>query len=238
MKPSTWPRGVGRAAGFELEQCRAELDRLRLRAGARVPVGVAVGASALAVAWGNATVVAGRRLGHDEVLTLVAVPALAVVGVAALRRAGWTWHELGFRWPAADPPRAQPLGWLVAASAVAVGGAIVGLATGGSGTRLAVVRLLLGTAAGEEVVHRSVLLALWAATPARPGTVVAANLLAFAAWHVAAATHADGFRWWEVAVPAATAVLLLWARLRFRSVLAPVAFHAGGNMPGLSASGP
>lgn len=237
MTPSTWPGAVRRAARFELEQCRAELDRLRVRAGVRVPVGVAVGVSALAVAWGNGTVVAGRRLGNDEIVTLVAVPALAIAGVAALRRAGWAWRELGFRWPSAERPRAQPLGWLLAASAVAVGGAIVGAATGGGDTRLAVVRLLVGTAAGEEVVHRGVLLALWAATPASAGAVVAANMVTFGAWHVAAATHADGFRWWELAVPAATAILLLWARLRFRSVLAPVAFHAGGNMPGLVASG-
>jgi membrane protease YdiL (CAAX protease family) len=237
VTPSTWPLAVRRAVAVELRQCRAELDRLRGRAGVRVPVVVAVVASVLAVAWGNGTVVAGRRLGHDDAVTLVAVPALAAAGLAALRWAGWTWRDLGLGWPSAEPPRAQPLAWLGAATAVAVGGAVVGLVAGPGATRLAVVRLVLGTAAGEEVVHRSVLLALWAATPVGGRAVVAANVVTFGAWHVAAATHADGLRWWEAAVPAGTAVLLLWARLRFRSVLAPVAFHAGGNLPGLVASG-
>ena len=91
---------------------------------------------------------------------------------------------------------------------------------------LHLVRVLVGTALGEELVHRGVLIATWSSTSVRARGVVLANVVAFGAWHVASAWHADGFEPREIAPPAGGAVLFLWARLRFRSVLAPAAGHA------------
>jgi membrane protease YdiL (CAAX protease family) len=216
----------------EVGRCGVELDRLRTDAGRRTSLAGAVAGSLFAVTWGNGLVVAGRRLGHDQVITLLGVPALGVAGVLWLHRRKWPTRAFGLHWPEADPPRR--LGFaLVGVAAAALVFGTAGLALGDAGLRLRLARLVIGTAAGEELLHRGVLLALWSSTPLRGPWVLAANMVAFGAWHAAGAVHPDGFKPAEVIGPALATVPLLWARLRFRSLLIPTLFHAASNMPGL-----
>lgn len=210
-----------------------ELDRLRADAGRRTSLAGAVAGSLFAVTWGNGVVVAGRRFGHDQVITLLAVPALGVAGAMWLHRRKWPTRALGLRWPEADPPRRVGFALVGVAAASALAFGTVGLALGDAGLRLRLVRLLVGTAFGEELLHRGVLLALWSSTPLRGPWVVAANLVTFGAWHAAGAVHPDAFKPVEVIGAALATIPLLWARLRFRSLLIPTLFHAASNMPGL-----
>ena len=216
----------------EIDQGLAELHRLRQLDGPRVPVAAALGASAFVMVFGNVVVLLGRRWFHAEWTTLVGVPALGLLGVLLLRLGGWTRHDLGFRWPVSDPRR--PLSrWLFrTALFLALGCAALAPFAGESVTLLEVGRLLVGTAIGEEVVHRSAVLAAWAGTSLGARWVVAANVLTFALWHLAGANNETGFRWSEVIGPGVLTLPLLWARLRFRSVLAPAAFHGAVNMTG------
>ncbi len=217
----------------EYRPCRAELDRLRGLPHRPVPVVGAVGASVLVAALGNVVVVAGRRWnGQSEWITLVGVPAIGLAGAAVLWRRGSSWRDLGFRWPAVDPPRWFAQGAVALAVAVAAASGIIGKMTGEELPAVEVVRLFVGTAFGEELVHRGVVLGVWASTTVRGRWVVVANLVTFALWHVAGATHRSGFRWWEVAGPGVLALVLLWGRLRCRSIVAPAAFHAAPNMAG------
>lgn len=215
----------------EYRQCREELDRLRGLPHRRMPVVGAIGTSVLVAALGNAVVGAGRRWkAASEWITLLGVPAIGFVGAAVLLCRGWGRRDLGFQWPAADPPRRFAHGVIVLAVAVATAFGIIGRITGEDVPVFDVVRLLVGTAFGEELVHRGVVLGVWVSTAVRGRWIVLANMVTFALWHVAVATPPSGFRWWEVAGPGALALILLWGRLRSRSVAAPTSFHAGSNM--------
>src|SRR5918992_2922911 len=88
--------GSTRAAGAaflrrEIACCRSEIATLRSKTGRAVPLAAAVGWSAAAVMWGNAVVVAGRRYGHDQWISLVGVPVFGVAG------AWWLCRQRGFR---------------------------------------------------------------------------------------------------------------------------------------------
>jgi membrane protease YdiL (CAAX protease family) len=217
----------------EYRPCRAEFHRLRGIPHRPVPVVGAVGASVFVAVLGNAVVVAGRRWNdQSEWITLVGVPAIGLAGVAVLLRRGWCRRDLGFRWPAVDPPSRFAHAAVALAVAVATASGIIRKITGADLPAVEVVRLLVGTAFGEELVHRGVVLGVWANTTVRGRWVVVANMSTFALWHVAAATHRSGFRWWEVAGPGGLTLVLLWGRLRNRSIVAPVGFHAATNIAG------
>ncbi|MCA1702096.1 MAG: CPBP family intramembrane metalloprotease [Actinobacteria bacterium] len=150
----------------------------------------------------TAVVVAGRRWnGQSEWITLVGVPAIGLAGAAVLWRRGWSRRDLSFRWPAVDPPRWFAQGAVVLAVALAAASGIIAKISGEELPAVEVVRLLVGTAFGEEFVHRAVVLGVWASTTVRSRWVVVANMGTFALWHVAGASHRSGFRWWEVAGP-------------------------------------
>lgn len=213
--------------------CRDELHRLRRLPHRPVTLAAAVGTSALVAALGNAVVLGGRRWdAGKEWITLVGVPAIGLAGAAALSHRGWTRRDLGLRWPAVDPPKRFTHGTMALAVAVAAGSGLAGKIAGEPVPALEVARLLVGTALGEELVHRGVVLAVWADTTVSGRGVVAANTVTFALWHLASASHDSGFRAWEVAGPGALGIILLWARLRSRTILVPAAFHAGSNMTG------
>ena len=73
---------------------------------------------------------------------------------------------------------------------------------------------------------------MWASTTVAAGYVVAANVVLFGPWHLAGAT-CDGLHPEEVIGPAALAGPLVWLRLRFASIFAPMAFHAAANIGGV-----
>ena len=217
----------------EQSTCRAELAAIR-RAGSSTSAVGAVAWSLAAIGWGNAVVLAGRRLGHDQWITLIAVPLFGLAGWWRLRGRGFACRAIGVQ-----PPRPDHTPFLTALMVVATvfAGicAIGGLATFGQDMRaLRTIRTVVGTAFGEELVHRGVLLGVWASTGVTGRQVVAANMVVFGAWHVAGATG-DGFRPGEVIGPAALALPLVWLRLRFRTIFAPMAFHAATNLPGVFA---
>lgn len=196
----------------------------------------AVGASAAAAVWGNAVVLVARQ-GGGEAVTLVAHPVAAAAGAAVLLRAGSSRGDLGLVAPSWRGRRAgaAKAGLAVVAAGVAALAAAA-LVHGGDGTlRLRVARLLVATAAGEEVIHRGLLLAVWTATGSPPRAVAAANAVTFAAWHVAGAVHGGSVRWVELAVPLAGTVPFLWARRRSGSVVPAAVLHAATNLPGLVA---
>lgn len=193
---------------------------------------VAAAATVALVAWGNGTVLLGRRLKAPDAVTLVALPALALGATALLLRKGWSREALGLVRPRPGSQALQAV--LVVASVATLVPAAVVLAVDPS-KRLTLVRLLIGTATGEELVHRSALLALWTASPASPTVTTTVSAAAFGAWHVAGAWDADGFHPLEVAGPAAFTMAFLWARLRYRSVAAPIVLHLVTNLPGILA---
>ena len=208
----------------------AELDRLRRPDRPRVPVAAAVAVSVVVVGLGNGVVALGRRWCEPEWTTLIGVPVIGLLGALLLRVSGWDRRGLGLQAPALEPhgPAAQLL--FRVAVFLALGSAALTLLIRDRVTPLDVARLLIGTAIGEELVHRGVVLAVWAGTRLGAWWVVPANALTFALWHVAGATHDDGLHWLEVLGPGLLALPLVWARLRFRSVLAPAAFHGAANM--------
>ena len=215
----------------EHDTCRAELAAIR-RDGSSTSVVAAVAWSLATIGWGNAVVLAGRRLGHDQWITLVAVPLFGLAGWWRLRGRRFGRRAIGVQLP--RPDHSPVLTGLTVTAAVFAGiCAIAGLATFGQDLRgLRTIRTIVGTAFGEELVHRGVLLAVWAGTGVKSWQVLAANMVVFGAWHVAGATG-DGFHPVEVVGPAALALPLAWLRLRFRSILAPMAFHAATNVPGV-----
>lgn len=224
-------RGIAAWIGREYQLCRSELDRLRALPHRSLSALGAVGASALVAAFGNAIVVSGRRWdGEGEWFTLLGVPAIGLAGAALLWRCGWTWRDLGFRWPVVDPPRWFTHGAVALAVTGAAASGVIGKIAGEDLPAVEVARLLVGTALGEELVHRSVVLGVWASTTVAGRWIVVANMGTFALWHLASATHQSGFRWWEVVGPGVLALVLLWGRLRSRSIVAPAAFHAAPNM--------
>jgi len=210
----------------EAAHCRAELSGIS-STGRRVSVAGALGWSAAAVLWGNAVVLAGRRFGQDQWISLFAVPLFgAAVAWWSCRRGGFRRSTLGLQRPRTGGVHVLLSGITLAAALLAAGCAIVGLATFGQDMRgVRTIRTLVGTAFGEELIHRGVLLALWAKSGVSTARVLVANMVTFGAWHLAGAT-CDGFHPGEVLWPTAGAVLFVWLRLRFRSILAPTAVHA------------
>lgn len=197
-----------------------------------MPLALAVLMTILLVIWGNAVVLAGRLLEAPDAVTLVGHPALALGVTLILLRRGWRPGALGFSNP--EPrPDSRPLRALLAVLAVTVGVACTGILALEPSKRLDVIRLLVGSAAGEELLHRSVLLAVWSSSSARPLLVAAANSAAFGAWHLVGAFHGGAFHPLEVAVPALGTLVFLWARLRYRSVAAPIVLHVVTNLPGI-----
>jgi membrane protease YdiL (CAAX protease family) len=207
----------------------------------RVSVSLALAATGGAVAWGNAVVLLSRAVGGNagEVVTTVANPMLGAAGCLALRLAGWRRAELGLQAPSR---RALSRCWWpgVLLTVAAAGGAAAGALNGGVtdkglSVRISLLRLLVGTALGEELIHRGVLFPLWASTGVSPGGVVVANGLAFGAWHVAGVAP-NGWlgRIAGVGVPATLgAAGFLWARCRSRSVAGAWLLHFSTNLPGL-----
>ncbi|HEY3238865.1 MAG TPA: CPBP family intramembrane glutamic endopeptidase [Acidimicrobiia bacterium] len=229
-----WWRWVKGALGREWGLTAAgigELSRLQPRP---VPGREAIGISVSIAAWGNGIVIAGRVTGQPEWVTLIGNPAGAVAAVLWLRRRGWPWAGLGLRWPRFDRDRVPPV-LTAAALAWATGWLVAGLAGAREISGLRLARLVVGTALAEEVLHRGVLPAVWAATRCQPRTVVVVNMAWFGAWHLAGATQGGTFHPLEVAGPALGAVVLLWARMRTGSVLPPAAGHLAGNITGLGA---
>lgn len=226
------PGGARAWARRELTLCRSELERLQGLPHRPVPVVGAVGASAAIALLGNAVVVAGRHWdAQKEWITLVGVPATgATAAIILCRRGGWTARDLGWQLPKVERPRRFMQGTMAVGIAVAAASGIVGRLSGEDVPVLEVARVLLGTALGEELIHRGVVLGVWASAPVAGRWVVAANMATFALWHVAGAIGASGFQVGEVAGPGALALILLWARLRSRSLAAPAAFHAASNM--------
>jgi membrane protease YdiL (CAAX protease family) len=210
--------------------CGDELAAIRAAGPSTSPV-VAVIWSAVAVVWGNGVVTAGRAFGHDQLATLVGVPLFGLAGWGWLARRGFRREAIGMRFPRVD--RAGPLTVPTAVAAVVVAvGTVAGLATSADEMRpLRTIRTIVGTAFGEELIHRGVLLTLWASTGARASVVLAANMVGFGAWHAAGAS-CGGFRPAEVLWPTIGAALFVWLRLRFRSVWAPVTVH-GLNVLGV-----
>lgn len=216
----------------EAERCRVELLDERSGSGRPISVQAAAAWSAGAVGWGNAVVLAGRRFGLDQWITLIGVPLFGLVGWWWLRSRGFSRQAIGLQRPRADHG-CLLTGIIWAAALFAVVCAAAAVATNGEEMRaLRAIRTMVGTAFGEELIHRGVLLAVWASTGVGGWVVVAANMVVFGAWHVAGAT-CDGFHLWEVVGPAGLAVPLVWLRLRFHSIFAPMAFHAATNIGGV-----
>ncbi|MDQ4091225.1 MAG: CPBP family intramembrane metalloprotease [Actinomycetota bacterium] len=196
-------------------------------------IGRAAGVSAVIALLGNAIVLLGRRWNAADWTTLVGVPLLGASGSLLLRLRGWRWGDLGWRRPTVAARRAVPCSLLGAAPVAAAMSAIVWSERTGDVTVLNVVRLVVGTAVGEEIVHRGVVLATWLSTGASARAIFVANLTTFALWHVAgAADKGPAGVVVDVGGPAVLGVVLLWARLRYRSVSASAAFHGAGNLGG------
>lgn len=215
----------------EQDACRAELAAIGGDGRSTSVVGAVVWSLA-AIGWGNGAVLAGRRFGHDQWFTLIAVPLFGLAGGWWLRRRGFPRQAIGLQRPRSD--QAGFLTGLTVAAAVFAGlWAVAGLATFGQEMRgLRTIRTIVATAFGEELIHRGVLLAVWTSTGRTVWPVAGANMIAFGAWHLAGATG-DGFHPAEVVGPAAVALPLVWLRLRFHSIFAPMAFHAATNLPGV-----
>ncbi len=186
--------------------------------------------SAVVAVLGNVVVLLGRRLCQPDWTTLVGVPLIGALGIFILYRRGRTRPELGLQLPALHRVGPVSNGLFVTAVVMALGSAVLAILLRDHVTVLSVVRLLVATAIFEEVIHRGVVLGLWAGTGVSAPWIVLANMVTFALWHVAGADHKDGFAPMEVIGPGALALPLLWARLRFRSVLAAAALHGAANM--------
>jgi membrane protease YdiL (CAAX protease family) len=204
----------------------------------RVSTPVAVGVTAGVVIAGNALVVLQRRAGGNlgGSLTTIVMPLLGTAGSVALIAAGWRRGDLGLVFH----PRRDLGGLRRPASVLAGSLAAASIATllrggrhDGVGDGLAVLRVVVGTALGEELIHRGVLFALWAATGRSTKTVAVANAVAFGAWHiVAAASETWHPRSARIVVPAAGGTtLFLWARARSGTVLGATLVHAATNLP-------
>lgn len=222
----------------EVARCRVELDRLRECAPFALSVGGATAVSAVIALLGNGIVLLGRRWNAEDWTTLVGVPLLAAAGSLLLRLRGWKWGDLGWRRPTVAAPAAVPWSLLGGAAPVAATSVIVWSARTGDVTVLDVVRLVIGTAVGEEIVHRGVVLATWLSTALSAGGIFVANLTTFALWHVAGgADNGPAGMVVDVGGPAVLGVALVWARLRYRSVFASAAFHGAGNLGGSAITG-
>jgi membrane protease YdiL (CAAX protease family) len=202
--------------------------------------GAAVAATIGVVLAGNLVVVIGRRLEPDvrECLTLAAIPAIGAVTCSIMRAAGWSNAALGIA-----PVSKERAGcWrrpglvLAAAACVTAFRAVTtgGRSSGGADLRIATLRLVFGTALGEELTHRGALLGMWATTGTEPRIVVIANCAAFGAWHVAGAAPNGWIRGTgEVLGAAIGGALFIWGRMRSRSVAGSWLLHVATNLPGL-----
>ena len=229
-RPASTPLGIWR----EVLRSRDELAHLQETDPSREPVPLlaALAGSAAMAGLGNVVVLLGRRLCQPDWTTLVGVPLIGALGIFVLRRRGRTRQDLGLQLPALSLVGPVSTGLFVTAVVIALGSAVLALLLRDHVTLLDVVRLLFATAIFEEVVHRGVVLGFWAGTGVSAPWIVLANMVTFALWHVAGAHDKDGFAPMEVILPGALALPLLWARLRFRSVLAPAALHGAANMAG------
>ena len=209
----------------------------------RVPLPLAVAITSGVVIWGNAVVIAQRRVGGDagEIVTTIAHPVLGATACAALLATGWRGADLGL----VPPSRAALAGWQRPAILLALGVGGVAIATAvrggpyeGGSARLSVLRVVVGTALGEELLHRAVLFPLWAATRRSPRFVAVAHGIAFGAWHIAAvAPKGWGGRIVGILGPAIPGTaLFLWARCRSRSVAGSWLLHSSTNLPGVAAA--
>ena len=208
----------------------------------KVPVAVAVTASAGAVVAGNAVVLLQRRLGGTagELLTTVAHPLLGLAGASVLIGAGWRRRDVGLSLPsggtlASVRRPALAVAWALGVAVVATW--IRGGTHDGVSDRVTVLRLMIGTALGEELIHRAVLFPLWAATGRPSRDVGVANGVAFGAWHLAAvAPKGWGGRIAGILGPAVPGTaLFLWGRCRSGSVVGSWLLHVATNLPGVVA---
>jgi membrane protease YdiL (CAAX protease family) len=223
----------------EVRRAAAELGKMAAEAPRRVSIPAALALSGGIAIWGNGVVLVQRRLGGaaGEVITLAVHPTAALIALAILRLRGWRGSDLGLS-PRALAPRGRWNALLVLVAALsAFGFARGGMCHQDVALRLSIVRLLLGTALGEELVHRGLMPAIWTATRSSPLGVLVANAATFGAWHVAGAWAKPWpARIAEIAVPTVLgAPLFLWARLRTGGVSAPTLLHAAINLPGLIA---
>jgi hypothetical protein len=229
-----------RLLGREAMHVRLEIQSIADGPAPHVPLCVALVATGGAVLWGNAVVLASRAVGGNagEVITTLAHPLLGAVGCVALRLAGWRYVDLGLRAPTLRSLSSWKWpGALLTAAASA--GAVFLASNGGTSdeglsVRLALVRLLVGTALGEELIHRGVLLALWSSTGVPARYVALANGLAFGCWHLAGAAPKGPL---AVSVEfGATATigtaLFLWGRCRSRSMAGAWLLHSSTNITG------
>ena len=215
------------AAG-EVKAIGRGVTELRADPGPEVRLHQAVLLSLLLTVWGNVVVVVGRRFGHPEQATLIAHPLLAAVQLALFRRAGVSRAALGLIAPQSpSPSHRRALAGLGAIVAVFVATAFI------RRPALPVVRLIVGTAAGEEVLHRAVALYAWSRTDLPTAGVLAATGVTFGAWHVAGAIGGRGAAPLEVLIPAVGAVPFCWLRLRYRSVVPAWLAHLLTNLPGV-----
>jgi membrane protease YdiL (CAAX protease family) len=209
-----------------------------------------------AVLAGAVVVVGAVNVGTSSLRdgTTAGVLRLGTAGalVAMARRAGLTWTSLGLgRRTWARGLRDGAVASAVTALAVSAAAATTGrdgpmAATGTTArdrdlARDALVRIPFLVAVPEELIFRSVLLALLLESHSRDGALWG-SATAFSLWHLAEASAgpADLARHVEVpAVLAATTAAgwaLGWLRLRSGSVLAPVLVHGTLNGTALAAA--
>src|SRR5438105_3869212 len=95
-----WRRALEHSRA-EMGRCRYELGAIRSQSGYSTSALGAAGWSAAAVAGGNLVVVAGRRYGADQWITLFGVAGLGVSGWWWLAKHGVTRAAVGVRLPRA-----------------------------------------------------------------------------------------------------------------------------------------
>jgi membrane protease YdiL (CAAX protease family) len=196
---------------------------------ARLPPAVPYVVGGGMVLYGNALVLAVEDCDHREVLTLGAQAALGTAAVVGCRLAGLRWVDLGLCRPNLADRRAGLLlggaGSLVA-GAVLVAWARRAACSTDTPVPMVLARMLAGTAFGEELLFRGVLLALLLGARQDVHRVVTCQVACFTAWHVAGAGSLLG-----LLGPAAGAVLFLWARAHYESLVVPALLHATTNVP-------
>jgi hypothetical protein len=231
---------VGQAGSNWLNRVRTEVESISRGPSPDVSVGVALALTGATIAWGNAVVLVTRNLSGDarNVLTTAAHPLFGVALCATMRMAGWRSADMGLTVPSrATLSRLSRPAVSLAGGLIAAAGSLFvlgGVNDEGTSARLSTLRLVLGTALGEELINRGALFALWSATGCSPQTVAVTNGLAFGAWHLAG-VRSQGWvgRASEVFVPAiAGTALFLWGRCRSKSITGSWALHLATNLPG------
>ena len=229
---------------------------MRTRRGRREAVAFA-GALALVLSvWNN--LVVPRLPGHPASYPVANVAAAGVL-LAAARRSGLSWRELGL----ARNHVAGGVRWGGACLALVAAGYLVALAVpavrplladarvrGLDGDEVAyrvLVRIPLGTVLWEEVAFRAVLLAAFARVLPLRAAVVGSALI-FGIWHVRPTLSAvmvndlaDGPLLGLAVLLGCLAmvgagVVLAWLRLRSGSLLAPALLHLAANSLGTLAA--